>query len=319
MATACTCDVSFNNTGVPGCVPAFLVLKKFIVVPLTANDGTQNKIVSTDVLNAAFFNAKFNNVDTSKRWYPLPNMKSIESTKADNITETFPDQSIIFVAEGVRGMTALLVGQGTILAGQLKGARCSQFGVYGVDGNGSLYGYTNNETDALYPIPVDNNTWAPVWQMASDTTVQKIQLTFQFDANLQDEYINQIASGDITGINLLQSSGLIDILSTVVSCSTTVIVVDMYNRYGSNFNKLPMEGLVITDFFDTIGGVASKVYNVTDSAAVTLTTVVESTTQPGRYTLTMGVAQTVTDKIRITPVKTGFDFTNVIATQATVA
>ncbi|MES2382468.1 MAG: hypothetical protein V4538_15580 [Bacteroidota bacterium] len=319
MAGACSCDVSFNNTGVPNCVPAYLVWKKFIVVPLVANDGTDNKILSSDTLNSAFFTALINHADASKRWYPLPNMKNIESTKAENITETFNDQSVIFVAEGVRGINALLVGHGATLAGQLKAARCSQFGVYPIDGNGSLYGYTNNETGALYPIPIDNNTWAPVWQMASDTTVQKIQLTFQFDANLQDEYIAQIVNSDITGINLLSTSGLVDILSTDVSGSVTTIVIDMYNRYGSNFNKLPMEGLVITDFYDVAGGAASKVYDTTSSTALALTSVTESTTIPGRYTLVMTVSQTIGDVIRITPVKTGYDFTAVIANTVTLA
>lgn len=316
MAQACSCEVTFNNTGTPNCIPAFKVWKKFIVVGLTANDGTQNRIASTDTLDSTFFSAKFNHVDSSKRWYPLPAMKNIESTKADNITENFNDQSTIFVQEGVRGMTALLVGQGTILAGQLKTARCSQFGVYAVDGDGSLYGYTNNEDGYLYPIPVDNNTWAPVWLMASDTTVQKIQLTFQFDSNLQDEYINMIVSSDITGINLLSSTGLIDVLSTVVSCGQTSTVLKLYTRYGSNFNKIPMEGLVITDFYDAVGGANSKIYNTTNSLAVTLTSVTES--PEGTYTLAYA-SQTVADVLRFTPVKTGYDFSEVVDNTGTVA
>lgn len=315
---ACSCDVTFKNTGKPNCVPANLVFKKFIVVPLQAADGSYNKIASSDTLNSAFFTAKFNHVDDTKRWYPLPAMKNVESTKAENITENFNDQSVIFVQEGVRGINALLVGQGPVMVGQLKTVRCSQFGVFAIDGNGSLYGYTNNESDNLYPIPVDNNTWAPVWQMASDTTVEKINLTFQFDANLQDEYINQIAAGDITGINLLNASGLIDILSTITSCGQTVTVLKLYTRYGSNFNKLPMEGLVITDFFDVAGGTASRIYNVTDSLAVVLSSVVESTVTPGTYTLTYP-SQGLTEVLRFTPVKTGFDFTEVVTNTGTIA
>lgn len=316
MATACSCEVSFLNTGTPNCIPAYKIWKKFIVVALTANDGTDNYISSSDTLDASYFSAKTNHVDASKRWFPLPAMKNVESTKADNITETFNDQSVLFVQEGVRGINALLVGQGPTMVGQLKTARCSQFGVYAVDGDGSLYGYTNNTADKLYPIPVDNNTWAPVWEMPSDTTVQKIKLTFQFDANLQDEYIGQIVSNDITGVNLFALRGLIDVDSTVVSCSQTQLVVKLYTKYGSAFNKLPIEGLAITDFYSSVGGTASRLYNVTDSAAVTISAMTES--PDGTYTFTYA-SQTVADVIRITPVKTGYDFTNVISNTATVA
>jgi len=316
MSVVCSCEVSFLNTGLPNCIPAYRVWKKLIIVPLTANDGTKNKILSSDTLNAAFFNGKINNVDSSKRWYPLPKMKNVESTKADSILESFADQSQLFVAEGVRGFTGQLVNQSATFAGQLKAARCTDFGFYAIDGNGSLYGYTNNETGVIYPIPVDKNTWNPIWTLPTDTTVEKVTLNFQFDATLQDEYIGQIVSSDITGINLLDVSGLIDIFSEVVSCSTTALVVKMYNRYGSAFNKLPMEGLIIGDFFDTVGGAVGKLYNVTDSAAVTISSVTES--PDGTYTFAF-TAQTVADVLRVTPVKTGFDYTSVIATTATAA
>lgn len=317
MSVVCSCEVSFLNTGLPNCIPAYRVWKKLIIVPLTANDGTKNKILSSDTLNAAFFNGKINQTnDSSKRWYPLPKMKNVESTKADSILESFADQSQLFVAEGVRGFTGQLVNQSATFAGQLKAARCTDFGFYAIDGNGSLYGYTNNETGVIYPIPVDKNTWNPIWTLPTDTTVEKVTLNFQFDATLQDEYIGQIVSSDITGINLLDVSGLIDIFSEVVSCSTTALVVKMYNRYGSAFNKLPMEGLLVTDFFDTVGGTGSKLYNVTDSAAVTISSVTES--PKGTYTLAF-TAQTSADVLRITPVKTGFDFTAVTALTATVA
>jgi hypothetical protein len=121
-----------------------------------------------------------------------------------------------------------------------------------------------------------------------------------------------LSSADITGISLLNVAGLVDVLSTNVSCSTTVLVVKLRTKYNT-----PVKGLVIGDFYDVAGGAASKVYNVTDSAALALTSVVESPS--GTYTLTMTVAQTVADKIRVTPVKTGFDYTAVIANTATVA
>lgn len=311
MAEICSCDVSFNNTGAPGCIPAFLVWKKLIVVPLTANDGTDNYIDVTTTLNAAYFNALINNADASKRWYPLPAMKNVESTKENNITETFNDQSVIFVAEGVRGMTGILVKQGVVIAQQLKNARCSQFGVYAVDGNGTIYGYTNNETGKLYPIPVDNNTWAPVWTLPSDTTVEKVTLNFQFDSNLQDGYIKQILSSEITGINMLNTQGLYDVYSTNVSCvsagATTTWIVKLFTKFGSAVSPVVDEGLVAADL---------AVYNVTDSAAKTITSVTENPN--GTYTIVISTAESAADVLRLTPTKAGRDYTSVISNTVVV-
>lgn len=313
---SCTCGTSFNNTGLPGCIPVWTVFKKIIAVPLEANDGTSNYIDLTATLNSAYFSALINNVDSSKRWYPLPSLKNVESTKAENITESFSDGSIAFVQEGVRSFKALLVGQGVQYAAQLKAARCTTFGIYGVDGSGNLIGYTNNETGKLYPIPVDQNTWAPVWQIPTDTTLQKIELNFQFESTLLDDYLDQIVSSDMTGVNLLSLEGLIDIYSTIVSTSTTAMVIKLYTRFGSAINRVVDQGLLVGDFYSSIGGTASRIYNVTTSTMVTLSGVVESPN--GTYTLSY-TGPLSTNVLRVTPVKTGRDYTAVIANTAVVA
>jgi len=298
---ACSCDVTFNNTGLPSCVPLFDKIKKIILVPIEANDGTLNKIDLTATLNAAYFNAFINNADSSKRWYPLPSMKNVELTKAENVLESFNDGTSAFVKEGKRSFSALFTGQGAKFAGVLKASRCATFGIFGIDSNGSIIGYTNNEENVLYPIPVDASTWAPVWQAATDTTIQKVVLNFDFDTNLMDEYLWHVPSGDITGINLLNVSGLVDVLSTNTSVGQTSWVVKLYSRYNTK-----IKGLVAGDF---------AIYNVTDSAAVT---VVSCTEVDGTYTLTYA-SQTVADVLRLTPTKTGYDFTEVIAKTGTVA
>jgi len=160
MAIVCDCDdSSLQNTGLPNCVPKFGVTKKIIMVPLYANDGTANFIDLTATLDAAYFNAFINHADSSKRWYPIPGeIKNVESTKSENITEGFNDGSKQFVAEGIRSFTAIFPGLNQITAGQLKASRCSQFGIYEIDNASSLLGYTSNETGKLYPITVDENT-----------------------------------------------------------------------------------------------------------------------------------------------------------------
>ncbi|WP_196302365.1 hypothetical protein, partial [Streptococcus pneumoniae] len=66
-------------------------------------------------------------------------------------------------------------------------------------------------------------------------------------------------------------------------------------------NKNVLSGLVAGDF---------ALYNVTDSAAVTVGSVAES--PDGTYLITFA-AQTANDVLRITPTKAGYDFSAVVA------
>ncbi len=309
----CDCDdAGLANTGAPSCIPKFGVTKKIIMVPLTADDGTLNSIDLTATINAAYINAKINHADKSKRWYPISgDIKNVAKTKSESTKQTYEDGSVFPIQDGVYSFTGIFPNGNQVFAGILKSSRCTQFGIFEIDASGSLRGYTKNEADILYPTPVNNNTWEPIWNDVSDTVLENTTLNFQFDSNMQVEYLSILSSADITGISLLNVNGLVDVLSTNVSCSTTVAVVKLRTKYNT-----PVKGLVITDFFDVAGGTASKVYNVTDSAALALTSVVESPS--GTYTLTMTVAQTAGEKIRITPVKTGFEYTAVIANLLTV-
>lgn len=309
----CDCDdAGLTNTGAPSCIPKFGVTKKLIMVPLTADDGTSNSIDLTATIDAAYINAKINHADKSKRWYPVSgDIKNVAKTKSESTKQTYEDGSVFPIQAGVYSFTGIFPNGNQVFAGILASSRCTQFGIFEIDASGSLRGYTKNEVDILYPTPVNNNTWEPIWNDVSDTVLENTTLNFQFDSNMQPEYLQILSSADVTGISLLNVNGLVDVLSTNVSCSTTVLVVKLRTKYNT-----PVKGLVIGDFYDVAGGAASKVYNVTDSAALALTSVVESPS--GTYTLTMTVAQTVSDKIRVTPVKTGFDYTAVIANTSTV-
>lgn len=300
----CDCDdAGLTNTGAPSCIPKFGVTKKIIMVPLTANDGTLNSIDLTATIDAAYINAKINHADSSKRWYPISgDIKNVAKTKSESTKQTYDDGSVFPIQAGVYSFTGIFPNGNQVFAGILNSSRCTQFGIYEIDANGSLRGYTKNEVDILYPTPVNNNTWEPIWNDVSDTVLENTVLNFQFDSNLQPEYLQILSSSDITGISLLNVAGLVDVLSTNVSCSTTVLVVKLRTKYNT-----PAKGLLAADF---------AVYNVTDSAALTVSSSVESPS--GTYTITVSAAQTVSDKLRLTPTKTGFDYTAVIANQFTV-
>ena len=308
MSEICSCTSQYKNSGQPSCVGALIqAARKIILVPRYANDGTANKISLPATLNQAFFNALINNADRSLRWYPLPKFVNVEMAKGESVYEEFSDKTKKLVAEGVRTFKGLLPAIQPQYLSVLKSGNCTEMAAYIVDKAGKLVGYTDGEENVLYPFPLNANTMNAVYMWATDTTGSNIELSFEFDVDMKDEYIGQISKDDLVSVNLLNLEGLYDAKKSQTSTGQTSMVFKLYTEYGTVATPIKIEGLVAADF---------ALYNVTDSAAVTVSTCTES--PAGTYTLTYA-SQTVADVIRITPSTTGIDFTDVIAQTATVA
>jgi hypothetical protein len=96
---------------------------KPIMVPLIADDGTENVItISTYTGTQVEWDARTENLDRSKRYYPLPEFKNVEDVKGDTIFESFNDTSNLFVQEGTRTYTGILPNETPNLLGNLKNA-----------------------------------------------------------------------------------------------------------------------------------------------------------------------------------------------------
>ena len=106
-----------------------------------------------------------------------------------------------------------------------------------------------------------------------------------------------VSANDIT-IDMFDVVGLIDVYGgTPTSISTTGFTINLYNYYGTLKDKQEVQGLVAADF---------DLYNVTDSAAVTISTATE--TSSGTYAFTF-TAQTSADVLRLSVDKNGYDST----------
>jgi hypothetical protein len=317
MSALCSCGVSLLNTGRPNCIPIFGVTKQLVLVPMIADDGTENSIDPTTTLNSAYFTALINQADDSKRWYPTGAMKNVSGERADPITESFEDGSKIFIRQGVRNFSGLLLKGGPVLLNQLNSNRCSTFGVYMIDSDGSIYGKVKNSDGLLFPIEVQAASFNGKLVFTTDTTVEKIMLGFEWGVDERDEDLRMIQATSITGINLSTASGLIDAYCEVVSCSQTSMELRVFNQYGNMVTGSPIEGLLVADFVSSVTATASKIRNTTDSADVTITSVTESTTTPGTYTLAYA-SQTVADVLQPLVKKNGLDGATMIGTVGTV-
>lgn len=244
MSVGCNCNVGLSNTGRPGCVPLQSVTSKLIMVPLTANDGTLNGIDLSAVLPT--WSDLINEADSSKRWFPLPEFENVELPKADSQFEEANSGRMAFLRQGKRSFAGELWSDDSTptLLGKLTAGRCVQFGVYIVDVNGNLIGSKSN--GFLYPIPVDEQSWDPKFMFATDSTVQKIMLGFDF-YRLFDESTMYMITVTEAGINFNDLSGLIDVNLTEVSQVTTVsITVNASFDYGTALNPILFQGATNT-------------------------------------------------------------------------
>lgn len=293
MSVGCNCNVGLSNTGRPGCVPLQSVTSKLIMVPLTANDGTLNGIDLSNPLPT--WSDLINEADASKRWFPLPEFENVELPKADSQFEEANSGRMAFLRQGKRSFAGELWSDDSTptLLGKLTAGRCVQFGVYIVDVNGNLIGSKSN--GFLYPIPVDEQSWDPKFMFATDSTVQKIMLGFDF-YRLFDESTMYMITVTEAGINFNDLSGLIDVNLTEVSQVTTVsITVNASFDYGTALNPILFQGATNTADW--------SLYNVSTS---TLIGVPAGVTEvfPGVYLV--DYAFTANEDYTLSVVKDGF-------------
>lgn len=296
MSTICLCNVGLSNTGTPTCQPIASVARKLIVVPYYDSNGDVNSIeVGVDTLNDAFFTAKINAALAANRWFPLPLMKNVADERADSTFEEFGDGSKFFIKDGVRTLSALFPNQSPELLSKISSMRCTEIGVFVIDANNAIIG-SQTVDGFLYPIKVEQQTWSPVLVKTTDAGVQKIKLTFDFAVEEEDENIRMITSGEA---NMLALKGLLDGYMTPSVITTTSFKATINTSFGDLQDPIKVQGLLAANF---------ALYNITDSLSVTIITSTES--PAGVYTITY-VAQTSGDVLRLTPTKTGYDFSTV--------
>lgn len=295
----CNCDMGLGNTGRPNCVPIQSVTSKLIMVPLYDSTGTAN-VIDLNSLPLDFYTDFVNNADPSKRWFPLPEFENVEMPKADAQFEESNSGRMVFLRQGKRSFTGELWADDSspTLLGQLQSNRCVDFGVYIVDVNGNLIGSqpVNNGTPDkfLYPIPVDNPSFNPTLQFATDSTTQKIVVAFDFDRNFDESTLYMITSTE-GGTDFLSLDGLVDVNFVNLGNTTSSIDFDAWLSYGTALNRIKFTGANASDF--------SLVDNSTQTT-ISITACVENLPIKGNYTLSATLVSGTSYTLKIS--KIGF-------------
>ena len=302
MANCCKSGLSLN-TGTPkqsifGPGTDVFVWRKY------ADDGTENVIdLSSFTGSQADWDALTQNTDPSKRLYPLHNFKNVEDVKGDTIFETFNDTSNLFVQEGTRTWTGLLPNLDPTFLGKLKGWGCQPMRILVADNCDNLHGKKSTTTaNAFVGIDVDQNTWNPIFVKSTDTTVQKIQLSFEFSRTEKDEDLRQIKGDEMT-VKPKDVNGLTDVNVAVSNESTTGFTGVATLDYGSCLNPEKFVGAQLADW---------NLYNDTQDAAVVITSATEG--PDGTYAFVYA-AQTPADVLTLTiNLSTGFELSTTTIT-----
>jgi hypothetical protein len=296
MAKSCDCNVGLTNTGTPNCDKVVDVAKKLIIVPTYDSTGALNKIDLTDTFDLTYFTARVNDVDKSKRWFPLPLVKNVENLRGDATFETFNDGSNLFVREGVKTFTGLVVNASHAYFGLINDYGCTDISAYIVDKQGNLIGNGVDEDGFLLPIKIDKNTWYPRYVEPTDTESAKIQLSFEWDITEDDGDIRMISISEMS-YNPCNLKGLLDVYGKLVGVvSTTSFAVKLYTTFGTALNPILVEGQPSSAF---------AIYNETTMTTLA-PTAVES--PAGTYTFTY-TAQTSGDVLQLQLTANGYDDT----------
>lgn len=309
MATiTCSCEEGFGNTGLPSCEEIMKVARAMIVVPTFKTDGTRNSLDVTSTIDQAAVTALLNATDENERFYPIPDFDNVEDVRGDNVTQDLNSGVSVFVQEGPRTFSGMLIKFTPNYLKKLQTFNCQQLSAYYVDLNGALIGKKEpGDTDNFYPIQIQKGTFHSKFEKPTDTAVQMINVTFTWDQTENDAFLEMILPTETPDVNWLTQRGLLDVTSTYSNITTTTFTADLDNCFGTAITKQPVEGLVIGDF--------SLAELSPTPGPIVITSVTESA--PGVYDFVIP-AQTSADVLELTPSKDGFDFTDVVSNTITI-
>ena len=277
--SACKCkpEKVLGSGGFDNCVPVPQQAKRTIRVPLFDNSGNRNGIDMTQIGNSVYWDGLFSNPDPSQRFSPTPSSKTIVRTQADDITESFDDQTSVIVQDGVISVVNTIVSKASpAMSRELKTDKCAIFGEYVVDNCGGVYG-GDVEGDILYPIDVDADTLSVRFTGVENTTSAKVTLSYQYDTLVQDDDIYYLDPEEIV-VNLLKVAGLKPLEITLSNAIAASVDAKVTGIYGYANKLAPVPGLVPADFTVT--------NKTTDSAIVVASITIIG---DGEYTLVYDV------------------------------
>ena len=292
MAILCSCDTGVNGFGVVDCygAPDRVVGLAFQSLK---NGGVNNVI--TAPLSQSDWEALLWNKNGEERISLLSDVKAYVSERDDAVTETI-DTIDYFISEGKKMVSFQIIGSPYKLKEYVDSLRCQRSGFYGVSASGQILGRSKSTgaQDEIFSIPVQQGTIYSKMIDKTKETLAKMQVTFQIDENFNDADLVFIPVDEVTA-DLFDTEAMIQATAVTSGTSTTLATTQEIQLNFSLSGQISANGQEPLEAYNA--SLNWEAYNNTTLAAVVISSVSESSTTAGLYTLTFA-AQTTADVIK---------------------
>jgi hypothetical protein len=268
-------------------------------MPKYAVDGSENVIDLTSATLGQDIKDLCNAVTVPQsRLYPLPFAENFQITKSETIYETGPSGNKYKIKDGIRSYAFELVDKNASvrLLENLTKFGCSDMVYFVVDIEGKIEGWKSAGTSTdLHGFPMSNSTWNAILTYATDTTVQKLMVSFDQSQYFNDGSIYYLTPNDL-GYSATELKGLVSATATVGTITATGVTATI--KKGSTdavSTGVAIVGLLIGNF---------QIINQTTGLPITITAVNE--TSAGVYAISYAtIALAHTFKLKVTAI--GYD------------
>ena len=261
---SCLCNQGMQNLGLRACDLLFKETVGVFFVPTYANDGNKNKILAADTLNEAYFLAKVNETDPSKRWYPIMNLENVKDVRAADELFTAESGAKFALQDGLRSFEAKMFAIAARMISKLASIGCNDVSVYRVDRDGAIVGKTDG-TD-FYPCRLAKSTFQTLFTWATSKTPQDITMMFDFHPTEKDEDLRGIRSSSMANVDLTSLPALLDVTIATSAISATGFTATLKgdeDEFGVDFF---IEGFVKADFELTKAGSPIAITSATETS-----------------------------------------------------
>lgn len=301
----CDCALRPKNLGRPNCVDTRGVSNGMVLALWKNSDGDVNSIPNGTVINQTYVEGKFNETDYTKQWFITPRNYRVLSERAEDKKEDVEGVMKRTGEKGVRTRAFELLGKDAtpeILAA-LESFQCRDLGFLDLTKKGQIWGTNTGDGNLLF-TRIEADTFEVNAVYATDGVIQKITVMFAIDETEIDSEQDYIPATDIDyATRFWYTSAPLEIaIVEVDSTQLDELTIDLKWFRNDWAGNQAITGLVLNDF--NTNGIATM-FNNTTSSTITVLTAPESTTVPGRYTLTFA-AQSDQDYVTTDIVKDGY-------------
>lgn len=295
-----------GNTGITPNALTYKNTKAIILVPLVANDGTENVIQESDFVDGklpqSFIDGKLNHANYTKRWYLIKNFESTPTNeRADPITEQTGNSNNRIVDLGIRSLVATKQLENMSEQRNYERLQCLDLGVFEVDRCGTLLGIAKSGANVFKPAPIGKNTFYSRVIRATESTTPQIQIQYEIKQTVSDgdfEIIPDAYITDTEGYLIDEAESLQNVLVDVSNISATGFTANLRLEAG-NFNQI-IKGI----------GWQTSDFALVDSsgASVAITSVTETPANSGDYVFVIP-SQTPPETLTLSGAVTGDAYT----------